>query len=389
VLSTYFAEGLPFSVVRQLTGEFLTSMGEDPKKIGATSLYGLAWNLKLLWSPFLDHYGRLRRWLWVMEALVGLAVLALAGPAGAGHTRHVWQAVMVVAVLAATHDVAIDGFYMEALDKDAQVRFTGLRPTAYKAALLAGKGLLVLAGALQAAGWDKPRAWRVTYAAAGAALLLLAFGHALALPRPRDTRVAGAPKPRYVDAFLSLWAQPKMGISLAFIVAYKAGDALMFAMNAPFLKSLGFGDLFRGSLGSVAMVAGMVAALASGPIIAKVGLRRALGPIAAVQSLAILGYVAVAALRPGMTVTAVVAIVEQVVGGIGDVALAVFLMRRCGTGHKAAHFAILSALMSLGSTVAGVASGYLLAPLGYPRFFALAFLVSLPGVALTRWVPKD
>jgi PAT family beta-lactamase induction signal transducer AmpG len=160
-------------------------------------------------------------------------------------------------------------------------------------------------------------------------------------------------------------------------------------MSAPFLKSLGFGDLFRGSLGSVAMVGGMATALISGPIVAKVGLRRALGPIAAVQSAAILGYVAVAALRPGMTVTAAVAILEQVVGGVGDVALAVFLMRRCGSGHKAAHFAILSALMSLGSTVAGVASGYLLEPLGYPRFFALAFLVSLPGVLLTRFVPKD
>jgi MFS transporter, PAT family, beta-lactamase induction signal transducer AmpG len=46
-------------------------------------------------------------------------------------------------------------------------------------------------------------------------------------------------------------------------------------------------------------------------------------------------------------------------------------------------------LMSLASTVAGWRSGYLLAPLGYPAFFALAFAVSLPGVALAFVVPKE
>jgi len=81
VVSTYFAEGLPFAIVRQLSSEFLTSMGEDPKTIGATSLYGLAWNLKLLWSPLLDRYSSLRRWLIATEALIGLLVIALAGPA--------------------------------------------------------------------------------------------------------------------------------------------------------------------------------------------------------------------------------------------------------------------------------------------------------------------
>jgi PAT family beta-lactamase induction signal transducer AmpG len=389
VVSTYFAEGLPFAIVRQLSGEFLTSMGVSAKEIGATSLYGLAWNLKLFWSPLVDRYGTIRRWLIAAEALLGLLVLALAWPAGRGDTGLVWRAVVVVAFVAATHDIAVDGFYLEALDKGTQARFSGLRVAAYRVALLAGKGLLILAGLLQAAGMDRGAAWRITFAAAGAALLLLAGGHALALPPAAPARAAGTPAPRYHEAFASLLKQPRIGWSLAFIIAYKAGDALLFAQNAPFLKSLGFGDLMRGTVGTVATVVSISGSIAGGALIGRHGLRRMLGPIALVQSLAILAYVGLAAARPGAAATAVVAVFEQLAGGVGDAALAVFLLRRCSAEHKAAHFAIVSALMSVASTAAGVSSGYLLEHLAYPAFFGVAFVASLPGVALTWFVPKD
>ena len=82
-------------------------------------------------------------------------------------------------------------------------------------------------------------------------------------------------------------------------------------------------------------------------------------------------------------------VVEQLFASVGDLAFAIFLMRRCASDHKAAHYAIGTALMSLASTGAGVASGFLVTRLGYPIFFALAFAASIPGVILTRWVPKE
>lgn len=389
VLTTYFAEGLPFAIVRQLSSEYLTSMGVSPKQIGATSLYGLAWNLKLLWSPLVDRYSTIRRWLVVVEALLGVAVLLLALPAGRGDTGAVWRALVPIAFLAATHDIAIDGFYLEALDKDGQAQFTGLRIAAYRVALFAGRGLLVLAGVLQAVGWDRPAAWRVTFLAAGFALILLAGGHALALPNPASARDRGAPRPRYHEAFLSLLRQPRIAWSLLFILLYKAGDQLMANMNAPFLKSLGLGDLHRGTVGSVGLVTSIGGSLVAGAVIARYSLRRTLTPVAAVQALAIPAYVVLAIVKPGPIVVGAVAVFEQLAGSVGDAALAVFLMRRCAPDHKAAHFAIVSALMSVPMSLAGLASGFLVLRLGYPTFFALCFLLALPGVALTRLVPRD
>ncbi len=394
VLSTYFAEGLPFSIVRQLSSEFFTSLGASPEKIGATSLYGLAWNLKLFWSPLVDRYGTLRRWLLAVQALLGVAIMAVAGPAGRGDLGGVARVLVVVAFLAATHDVAIDGFYLEALHKRAQAELSGLRIAAYKAALFAGKSLLAFAGALQIAGWDRASAWRATFLAAGAGLVVLAGAHATFLPRsPRRAPPAGdGPSVRYAEAFVSFVARPGAWVSLLFIVLYKAGDALMFAQSAPFLRSSpsGSATMMRGVVGVVSAAASMVVLVASGAVIARaIGLRRTLLPIAALQSVAILMYVAVAAARPGAAVVAAAAVLEQLVGGIGDSALAVFLMWRCAKEHKAAHFAIGSALMSLASTGAGVASGYLLSPVEYPTFFAIAFAASLPGVALAFVVPKE
>ena len=393
VVSTYFAEGLPYSVVRSLSSEFFTSFGVSPRKIGATSLYGVAWNLKFLWSPFVERYGSLRRWLLVLQALIGLLVMGVAWPAGRGDLSGVARLLVVGAFLAATHDVAIDGFYLEALDKRAQTDLAGLRIAAYRAALLAGKGLLVLAGGLQALGWGRAEAWRVTFVAAGAALVVLAGAHSLLLPRmpPRRMKVelGTGPSPRYAEAFATFLAQRRIAVSLAFIVLYKAGDSLMFAMNAPFLKGLGLDDLARGAVGTAGLLAGMTGALAGGVAIARYGLGRTLGPILAVQSFAILLYVALAAVRPGATGVWAVAVAEQLAAGVGDSALAVFLMRRCAKEHKAAHFAMASALMSVTATVAGVSSGYLVERLGYPVFFALAFAASLPGLVLAWLVPKD
>jgi PAT family beta-lactamase induction signal transducer AmpG len=192
-----------------------------------------------------------------------------------------------------------------------------------------------------------------------------------------------------VDAFVSFLAQPKAAVSLAFIILYKAGDAPMFAMNAPFLRSLGFGDLARGALGTAGMVASISGAIVGGAAIARYGLDRTLRPIVTVQSLAILLYVALAAAQPGAAAVSAVAVVEQLAAGVGDSALAVFLMRRCSREHKAAHYAIASALMSVMMTAAGVSSGYLVSRLGFPAFFALAFVASLPGVVLAGFVPNE
>lgn len=381
VLSTYFAEGLPYSIVHQVAAQLFAALGSSLESIGHTSLYGLAWNLKFAWSPLVDRLGTTRRWLVVTEAALGIAVAALAWPAQRGDLRLVARGLVGIAVLAATHDIAIDGFYLRALGQDAQAALSGLRAAAFRVALFVGTSVLVvIAGRFS---------WRACFLAAGAILLVLALGHALLLPAELREPTAEPPaQARFVDAFASFLTQPQAAVSIAFILVFRAGDALVFAMSVPLQRELGLQTEARGVLAGVGTIAVITGATAGGAVIARLGLGRTLLPIATVQSLAILLYVALAAARPALGWIAAAVIAEQLVVGVGTAAFMVFVMRRATGKHKASHFAMATALMSVAHTVAGAASGHLAARLGFPAFFAVAFVVSLPGIALSRVVPR-
>ncbi len=117
-----------------------------------TSVLDLPWVIKPLWSPLVQRIGTRRGWVIVMQLLVGagLGCAALAIPA-ADFVRYTLAALAFVAVASATHDVAADGFYLLALSSHQQAWFVGIRSTAYRLAMIAGQGLLVmLAGQLEA-----------------------------------------------------------------------------------------------------------------------------------------------------------------------------------------------------------------------------------------------
>ena len=99
VTTTYFAEGLPYSVVHQIASQFFTAMHASLESIGLVSLYGLAWNLKFAWSPLVDLLGTVRRWLIVLELLLAASIAWIAWPAHHGDLGAVARALVVVAVL--------------------------------------------------------------------------------------------------------------------------------------------------------------------------------------------------------------------------------------------------------------------------------------------------
>lgn len=397
VASTYLAEGLPFSLVHQVATQLFTFHGASLQATGLTSLLGLAWNAKFVWSPLVDRVGTTRRWIVGLElALAGIIALC-AIPAQHGDLGVVVKLLVPFAILAATHDIAVDGFYLRALGKNDQAKLSGFRVAAYRGALLLGNGFLVAL-----AGWVS---WRAAFFAAAALLAAFAVGHAIFLPRPqgaaappatgsayRDPPMAAAPPGRVLggwgDALGSFVRQPQAASVLAFILTFRAGDALMFAMATPLLKDLGLDTDTRGLVsGVVGTIAGIVGAIVGGIFIARVSLRRALFPIAVAQCAAIPIYALMAWTRPSLPFIIAGVVVEQLVAGVGTAAFTIFILRRCFGAYKASHYAMATALMSVAMTVSGSASGYIAARVGFPLFFVIAFFAAFPGVILARRVP--
>ncbi len=174
--TTYFAEGLPYALIRMVSSVFFRDMRVSLEAIGLTSLFGIPWVIKFLWGPPVDQFGTKRKWILLVQFLLILVFLAvgLMTPLGSG-VKLVAVLLFIGAFLSATHDIAIDGYYMEALDKKGQAKFVGYRVMAYRLAMMAGTGIIVTIGTTVS--------WLAAYLGAGLLLGLLFAYHLLFLPR--------------------------------------------------------------------------------------------------------------------------------------------------------------------------------------------------------------
>ncbi|HNS98209.1 MAG TPA: hypothetical protein PKL73_14760 [Polyangiaceae bacterium] len=467
VSTTYFGEGFPYSIVNNLAEILFKEMGASLQAIGLTALFHLPWNLKFLWGPFLDHYETKRRWLLGVEVALTICLVALAFFAcGRQLLGIIAASFFVLALLSATHDIAVDGFYLEGLDSAGQSKFVGYRAMAYKVSSLVVRGPLIIligwvgwtGGLLTAAGlfffltllhWKilpdverpgpsvtallreilRPRVLVFGTVVAGLVLLQRktkffdpciealrgALQHApalsqlsvpgwitlgllgallvtLALLGPIKRRVATS-NSHYATAFIDFLARPRVGVVLAFVVLFRAGESFLQKMKWPFLRdelglSLEQYGFANGTLGVIASFAGT---FLGGWLIARHGLKKWIWPFVLAQNTLNLLYAWLAwAGKQGAvglgSITAVI-MTEHLGEGLGTAVFMVYLMRSCDPAHKAAHMALLTALMSVSFTIAGVASGFLASWLGFCPYFIFTFLATLPGMALIHYLP--
>jgi MFS transporter, PAT family, beta-lactamase induction signal transducer AmpG len=413
VHTTYFAEGMPYMVVRILSAVYFTDIGAKLRDIGYLNFLGVPWNLKFLWAPLLDLVGTRRRWQVVMQALVGglMALVALANiwlPGAANPQRWLLAVALVfvvMAVCAATNDIAVDAYYMEGLpDKRDQAAWAGHRVLAYRLAMIFVRtGLVALAALVaQRVGKQDPYTpWLVAFGAGALVMLGVSAFHAWWLPRFETERTSsavatpGAVWRGFARAFGTYLQQDRVALVLLFIILYRVGDEILFSMTTPFLmRELGV------TKGQYAWLAGFVGA--AGTVIGTMlggwwikarGLGRTIWPITLLMNVNIWVYVWLAWAKPnaataaGITTIAVIHGYEQIAAGLGSAALLVFLLRTCKPEFKAAHYAIGSAIMSLFATFFGGFGGRMVEWMGWEAYFILAFVATLPGMALLPFVP--
>jgi PAT family beta-lactamase induction signal transducer AmpG len=258
----------------------------------------------------------------------------------------------VGAFIAATHDMAIDGYYLEALDEKGQAKFVGYRVMAYRIAMMTGTGVIVTIGTT--AGW------LAGFLSAGAALSFLFAYHMLFLPRVEKqkkpflrllkgllrVRIAGgvvcllsvifllvrfAPsffdhfspawvgigllsaliliallKDRiksaflnsresfYSKAFLSYMDRERMGITVAFIIFMRTGESMLTSMVSPFMVDLGIKVHYGWISGGVGLPFSIVGAMVGGWMISRFTLKKTIWPFLLAQNFTNLLYMALA-----------------------------------------------------------------------------------------------
>ena len=428
VPTLYFAEGIPYFIVNVVSVTMFKRLGMSNADLAMyTSLLYLPWVIKPLWSPLVDVVRTKRWWIVAMQTLmtVCFAALALSLPSRTGAPVSAFSLSLVIfyitAMLSATHDIAADGYYMLALDEHRQSLFVGIRSTFYRIASVFGQGVIVVAaGLLENHYGDIPKAWVVTLLASSVLFLAVTVWHHFILPAEipsatgsgghsatathgptQKTSVTATARPQagarsFFSAFATFFRKPGVWLAIIFMLLYRLPEALSVKMLTPFLLDsvsdggLGLSTAQSGLVyGTVGVIALTVGGILGGVWSAKVGLRKALWPMALALALPCSVYLYMALAQPSNILTIYFCVaLDQFGYGFGFTAYMLYMMWFSQGEYSTSHYAVCTAFMALSMMIPGFFAGMLQEALGYSGFFVLVMVCCLATVAVTALLPS-
>ena len=402
----YFAEGVPYILINTVSVIIYKNLGIDNAQIAFwTSLLYLPWVLKMLWSPLVELYSTKRNWI-VYTQLAMMCCLIL-GAFSLQLPNFFLISLMIFTIgafISATHDIAADGFYLLVLNLKKQEFFAGIRTVFYRLAVIFGSGFLVfLAGNLQKKWNDIPLSWTFCLGLSALIFGLIFIYHQFILPYPP----VEANEPQVIseevkitlpfwEIFISYFRQPKIVATLAFILFYRFGEAMLLKLTSPFLldkvEQGGLGisteevGLVYGTFGIIALIIG---GILGGIIIAKYGFKKTILPLALALHLPDLFYLYMSLGKPPLQFVYILVSLEQFGYGLGLTAFMVYLMQIAQGEYKTSHYAISTGIMALGMMLPGAVSGYIQQEVGYTVFFVIVCLLAIPGIATVFFLHLD
>lgn len=448
-----FAAGLPYLLTFSTLSTWLRNVDVDITTIGFMSWIGILYSIKLLWAPLMDRLalpwlttrlGQRRSWILVAQIAIAISLGVMASIDPAQHLALMIGLALVVAFSAATQDIVIDAYRIEAASVDGQAAMSSVYTIGYRlGVLVAGAGALTLASL-----WG----WSVAY---GCMALFMLVGIITVLcakePERPASRVRADQDPAVVrfQANKAHWPAPLRNTLawllgaiacpfldflrryrfqafwlLLLIGTYRLSDMAMAPMANPLYVDVQFS---LATIGQVSKIFGVIMTLAGGllggVLVARFGLYRllAFGTFAAAftnvlyvllalsgpeQSAAytlpsgILGYViqwmllplqSMSALFHQAGVTPLMLLVfsiaaDNLASGLAGTILVAFLSSLTSQAYTATQFALFSSMLTLPGKLFGGFSGQAVHTYGYPVFFLITALMGIPAVLLAIWL---
>lgn len=412
VPTLYFAEGVPYFLVNNISVMMFTKLGVPNGQMAFfTTLLYFPWFLKGIWSPIVDVVKTKRWWIVTMQALMTAMMILLtitlpkpdaAAIAGGQVQMSMFWFTLVLFIIAAfasaTHDIAADGYYMLAHDPSSQAAFIGIRSTFYRIASVFGQGVLVfIAGRIERSTGNIPLSWQITIGVCAVVFLLITLYHTFILPKPAadKPRIEGGDTKQTFrelgNSFKTFFTKPGVLLAICFMLLYRLPEGFLIKMCQPFLVAaaekggLALGTdavgVVYGTIGVIALLAG---GIVGGIFASKVGLKKALWPMAACMTLPCLTFVYLAiALPTNFVVISIAVAIEQFGYGFGFTAYMLYMMYFSEGEFKTSHYAICTAFMALSMMLPGFVAGYIQEAIGYVNFFWMVMVCCIATIAVT------
>lgn len=400
MLAFGFSSGLPFYLIFQTLSIWLREENVSRSEIGLFAWVGFAFTLKFVWAPILDRVpipvlekkvGRRRAWMGIAQLGVAATLVAMSFADPGANLVYVAGVAVLIAFAAATQDIAVDAWRIEAAPNAEQGMMAAMYQYGYRVGLLTS-GTLALIIADQTT-------WPVAYQSM-AALMLVGFAFAIFGPKVEAGRYEPPVRLPPVQAmresvigpfadFLKRYGMAAIVI-LAFIAVYRIPDFVMGFMTGPLYVDLGYDKTEIGVIrGGAGMFATMFGVFIGGLLLIRLNFFAALAIGVVTQSLTNLLYSWLSLMPADNLYLTTAVVIDNIAYGYAGTVLIAYMSSLTNTAFTATQYALFSSFYALPGKFVGGFSGFIVDAVGYAWFFAYTALIGLPALALLYFLHRS
>lgn len=418
MLALGFSSGLPFMLIGNTLGFWLSENDIKLKAIGYLSWAGLAYLWKFIWGAIVDHLpapfmaailGRRRGWMIVTQVGIGVGLIGMAA-AGPHNLPALGGFAVLTGIMAAMQDTVIDAWRIEiAEDPDELGLLTAAYSLGFRIAMFATEALiLLLATAI---------GWAFSYGIFGA-LVAVGLGASLLAKEPtradKAMEALAATKPPFsprgaVDAvagpFIAFFKAHGLGaavLMLLMITTYHLCDYMRGPMSNPYYLALGLDKptiaVVRGAIGVPVTIAGIAI---GGLLSVRLGVLRTLLLGAILQPIGV-GAFALLGMHGGdyplislgglhLTAFETIMAFDAFAIAISGIALIGYMSSLTNLGYTATQYALLTSAMAWSGKILKGFSGEIVESLqaggrtllqAYSTFYLGSAAIGIPAIIL-------
>ena len=390
------SSGGPIYLLSTSLKEFLISSDVDLKTIGFYSLVFAAYSLKFLWSPLIDSikiptlhkkFGQRRSWMLLSQILLIITIIILSFIINAGNIYAILFIAILVSIVSATQDLAVDAYRIEYIKKTDQPLSATAYVTFYRLAGLATAAIVILVEKNNIS-WNSILIASTIPVWIG--ILGTILGKNIESNKPEYKTFYDWFKLYVKEPLIDFISSHKWYIIFPFIFCFKLSDSLAGVMTHPFIRDIGFTyqeyfEIVKG-FGLIAMILGAI----TGTWIAKQkNLIYAIWVALFMQIFSNYGFYLQSIIGMDHQTLYFIIFIENFSGGMGDVILISYLSSLCNKAFSATQYSLLFALASFSRTIFGSFSGLMAEYLNWSEFFLLSMLIGLPAIILLYFVTKN
>ena len=412
-----FSAGLPFLLIFSTLSVWLREADISRTEIGFFSWIGIMFSIKVVWAPVIDRtplplltriLGKRRSWMLLAQIGIAAGLLAMAASDPATDVVRVALCALFIAFCAATQDVSIDAYRIEAVAKELQGAMAATYQLGYRLALLAaGAGALYIADFVS---WPAAYTSMAACMLVGMATVFLIREPAVAVSeetRRREARLTARLErgarlsPRLheivewvssavISPFADFFARNGRlaGAILALIALYRISDITMGIMANPLYVDLGFSksDIATASK-TVGIPLVILGAFLGGFLVARFGLMKPLllGALLTVATNLAFAYLA-AAPEAEFVLLLLTVSADNLAGGFAGSVFIAYMSSLTNTAYTATQYALFSSLFTFAGKFLGGFSGVVVDASSYVHFFILTGLLGIPAILLVLFL---